>query len=354
MRTLSVRRGNADFLFTTMLISFAIALIGTRVFLNLTGWPQIANDLFHIAHVLWGGIIMFIALMWVLLYRGKFVLIAGSVLAGIGWALFIDELGKFITVTNNYHFRPAAPLIYLTFVIALLVSVYLKRNHTDSVKSKLYDAMERLEEAVEGDMDYKERLQVEDELNEVLEESDDPAIRGLAKSLIRYVNSQEVSPPQNDIFYEIKILNNRFNSVINSIPDDLILRIFRHLLILKVAAAFIWVIALFGDGMNYQIPIFSGLFESVELTSEVELIMFTLLNILRLLMGLILISAIPGLKRGSRRSYRTVMVVLWISIGIVNVFDFYFYQFSAATATLFDATMLGFMRDFPQKIVKKK
>ena len=49
----TVRRQGADRHVLVALLSFAAAITLTRVFLALTGYPQIGSGEFHIAHALW-------------------------------------------------------------------------------------------------------------------------------------------------------------------------------------------------------------------------------------------------------------------------------------------------------------
>lgn len=54
------REGAEDYLLLS-LISFGASVVFTRLFLNLANFPKLGNDNLHIAHVLWGGLILFAA-----------------------------------------------------------------------------------------------------------------------------------------------------------------------------------------------------------------------------------------------------------------------------------------------------
>jgi ABC-type thiamin/hydroxymethylpyrimidine transport system permease subunit len=95
-----------------VLVSSALTVAFTRLFLELTGYPQIGNSTFHIAHALCGGLALFLAGVMVLIVqnRGSAALVA--LLTGVGFGLFVDEVGKFITKQNDYFFPLAAPIVY--------------------------------------------------------------------------------------------------------------------------------------------------------------------------------------------------------------------------------------------------
>ncbi len=102
----------------------------TRAYLALTGYPQIGGDVLHIAHMLWGGLALTIAFLYLAISlkpNKKFAMLVG----GIGFGLFIDELGKFITVDNDYFFKPTASLIIITFIVvwAILRAIISRREH---------------------------------------------------------------------------------------------------------------------------------------------------------------------------------------------------------------------------------
>ena len=53
-----IRREAAEQYLENVIVAFVITLLGTRLFLELTNYPQIAPGALHIAHVLWGGLFL--------------------------------------------------------------------------------------------------------------------------------------------------------------------------------------------------------------------------------------------------------------------------------------------------------
>src|SRR5438270_740868 len=76
----AVKRENAERYLMVTLVSFAGAVILIRLFLELTGYPQVRNSKLHIAHVLWGGLLLFVATL-VSAIRQPMGLLCGSVVS---------------------------------------------------------------------------------------------------------------------------------------------------------------------------------------------------------------------------------------------------------------------------------
>lgn len=93
-----------------------LAILLTRIALEVLGYPQIGGNGLHIAHMLWGGLVMLASLLYLLLTEHPRRYPA-SVVGGIGFGLYIDEIGKFVTSDNNYFFKPTAFLIYMSLLV---------------------------------------------------------------------------------------------------------------------------------------------------------------------------------------------------------------------------------------------
>lgn len=114
------RDSDAARLLELLFVVAVATILINRAFLALTGYPRIAFGHFHIAHMLWGGLLMLVSLVMVFHYWNPSVRRLAAFTSGIGFGLFIDELGKFITKDNDYFFKPTIAIIYVIFVVMYL------------------------------------------------------------------------------------------------------------------------------------------------------------------------------------------------------------------------------------------
>jgi hypothetical protein len=121
LRALPVRTADADLL-DAFLVSAVATVLLIRIFLEATGYPRLGGNGLHIAHVLWGGLGMLVAIVLLLLFLSSGTRLAAAIVGGAGFGAFIDELGKFVTADNDYFFKPTAAIVYAVFVILFLVT----------------------------------------------------------------------------------------------------------------------------------------------------------------------------------------------------------------------------------------
>jgi hypothetical protein len=151
-----IRNLQADDYLENFLISSIVSLFIIRIFLRLTHYPHLGRGEFHIAHMLWGGLFMLTAIIILLSFLSKPSKNIASILGGIGFGTFIDELGKFITNDNNYFFRPTIALIYIIFVLIYLLLKFIPNFRKTTEKEYLVNTLETLKEAAINDFDEEE------------------------------------------------------------------------------------------------------------------------------------------------------------------------------------------------------
>jgi hypothetical protein len=150
---------NVEFgsLHETLLITGVATILVIRTQLWLTNYPQLGGHGLHIAHLLWGGLFMLLAIGLLLTFLGRRVRRVAAVVGGVGFGFFIDELGKFITADNNYFYRPAAALIYLIFIGLFALTRALQHRDRPDAADGVATATDLLAEAARHDLDETER-----------------------------------------------------------------------------------------------------------------------------------------------------------------------------------------------------
>jgi hypothetical protein len=138
------------------LVCAVASVIGNRVFLIITGYPQLGNGTLHISHAIWGAFMMVIAIVFAISFLAPnnrtFIAFIGG--CGFGW--FIDELGKFITRDVNYFFQPTIALIYIVFIVMYLVFRGIQRRDYTADEAVL-NGLEALKSATIGELSEARR-----------------------------------------------------------------------------------------------------------------------------------------------------------------------------------------------------
>jgi hypothetical protein len=187
--TLRARTLQAPMLLERFFVSAVVAVILIRVWLGLTGYPQIGGDGLHIAHMLFGGIGMLVALLMSLAFLGQRTRHFAAIVGGAGFGAFIDELGKFITSDNNYFYQPAIALIYVVFVLIFIAGERLATDSHPTPDERLAQALDVITSAAIDGYPKRER----DQALRLLAESDpkNPLVPALETALAQIAATPE-------------------------------------------------------------------------------------------------------------------------------------------------------------------
>ncbi|MBV9594159.1 MAG: hypothetical protein JO147_10270 [Actinobacteria bacterium] len=143
--------------FEVFLFTAVATVLVVRSALAVTGYPQVGGNGLHIAHVLWGGLLMAVAIVVVMIFPGSRARIRAAFVGGIGFGLFIDEVGKFLTKDVDYFFKPAIAIIYATFVGFYVIVRVLIRLRPLTDRRRLALASAALSDLALGQLDHVQR-----------------------------------------------------------------------------------------------------------------------------------------------------------------------------------------------------
>jgi len=175
----------------SFLVAAVVSVLTIRGFLTLTDFPQMGGGGLHIAHMLWGGALMVIALMLLIAYLDRPIEHVAVIIAGLGFGTFIDEIGKFVTADNDYFFRPAVALIYIVLAVVFIVVRTLVGRHALTEREALANALDLLQVRLDRPLEGDDRARIEGLLDQADPDSElVPAIR-------RYLDGLPESPDVN-------------------------------------------------------------------------------------------------------------------------------------------------------------
>ena len=352
-----VRRENARNLVLLSLISFALSVIGTRLFLHLAGYPMIANDVLHIAHVLWGGLLLFIGSLLPLVFSNRWALTWCAILGGAGMGLFIDEVGKFITMSNDYHYPYAAPIIYASFLLTVQLYLRVRRPAEATPRAEMYRALEQITEVLDSDLDDEERNAIERRLVHVAENTDDANLKRLAGALYDFVEAEKVHivPRRlNRVQRVTRPIAEGFFRVITQPRLKWFLVIALGILGWSLVIEFGLLMAALPDPAGVLADLLGPNMTRGQLDTTSEAVLYLVRTGLQGLSGVLLVigGLLIAVKR-ERTGIRLSTSMLILSLSVINLLVWYFDQFSATALTLAEFFLLLALTYYRRMYLKK-
>lgn len=346
----AVKRAKAETYLLLTLISFAASVIVTRFYLEMTGYPQIGSGNLHIAHVLWGGLLLYIAALLPLILLNRAALTWSAILNGVGVGLFIDEVGKFITRDVDYFYPPAAPIIYAFFLLSVLLYFFVRRPRRHNRRAELYRALEEFPALLDGVLLPQERQEILERL-QFAQQDHEPRRAALATALSDYLAGKH------------PVLMADAPGIIQQLRRQIV-RWGQKLGRQRHRRMILWLVGLNGLQTLFEIallalialmpnlltePLGQQLVNSNELRSVDDLPWFLTRFGLQLGIGLFTLVAFILLRRGhEERGINSAMYGLILSLTTVVMLTFYLDQFQAIASALFQFALLLFFGAYRQ------
>jgi hypothetical protein len=330
---------------TLLVVAFVVTVTVTRMFLAATGYPKIGGTTFHLAHALWGGLLLTVAVVTMLAWANRWALQLGAVLAGVGVGLFMDEVGKFITTSNDYFFPLAAPIVYLAMVLLAWVAYRARRRHVLTDRERLYDVLDGLQDLADGRLDSDRRAEIIAHLGHLRDEWDRPELRELSRRLEDFLLSPVVTvlPPRPGPLERLHARLLRLEQRL--VPEPR----FRRLLSLLLVAGTVFftlgmaliVVALVHPGLPTD-PLTTGT------GSPLDPSVVTVLGVVELLgtvaaWALYLTATISWFRGKRLHAVRLAVTAQLISLSLIDVLESYVDQFGVLPQSVFELVLLGML-----------
>jgi hypothetical protein len=304
--------------------------------------------------VLWGGLILGIGALLPLIYGNTWIYGISAVVSGIGLGLFFDEVGKFLTQTNDYFFRPAAPIIYVLFLVMLYVYASVRRGE-HGPRERLHYALWAMQEIVDGDLDVWEKAELEGRLRNIIGQAEVPDVRLLAMELLDFVQKEAdvKEAPKRPV-------RDWFQGVWQAIETRILTKsVLRWALFLGTAV--LGVLALINLGtlasaLNNQNDTFlQDVIAGHGILSAQEGIWFTVMAVLDGVVGILLVvGAVAFLIGRDRLATWAALTGILLSLTGSNVLVFYFEQFVASISAGIDLILLLGLNFYRQRYLRSQ
>lgn len=334
-----VQRENAVRYMMISLLSFVATVSVVRGFLALTGYPQIGSGTLHIAHVLWGGLILYIAAILPLIYINPRLHILGAILSGAGMGLFIDEVGKFITRQYDYFFPAAAPIMYVFFLLVVILVVMIRRPEAVDGRAELVQTLEIVREQLYRPLEPAEREHIDSDLSKVVESDPDTLHQDMAKRLLELVRSDPRTAPETRPAWWLRLIK-QLEGWLTELRLSWLLGVgilLLSLITLKNPVQ-VWLEQVIP---NSALVAFLHAHAGRQIPPADAPVLFNTRLVLEVLIGLLLLVSVGLLAAGKKRLAFTLgYLSLLISLVVLDMLLFYFEQFSTVAIVLLQFVVL--------------
>ena len=329
-----VRAADADLL-DTFLVSAIAAVVVIRIFLAATDYPRLGGAGVHVAHVLWGGLGMLVAIVLLLLYLSPTTRLVAAIVGGAGFGAFVDELGKFVTSDNDYFFKPTAAILYALFVILFLATREVRRFRRLSSEESLVNAVELAERIATSTLTADER----DRALQLLSAADQ------AHPLVAPLRASFLSAPLAPIpFARLRWVRSAGGRTYASIVSSgWFRRVLAAIFILAGIGFLLTVlatVALIGGaflGVTDAQTAFDEMTTSGTIASAIQ-------AVAGLVAGVLIVRGVIALRRSRIKAYRAFELAILVDLLLAQPFAFLDVGFGAAVDVFIDLALLATLR----------
>ncbi|GEL93585.1 hypothetical protein [Cellulomonas composti] len=145
------------------LVVAVLTVLVTRGALAASGYPQVGGSGLHLSHALWGGLLMAVAFVLMLSFAGPVVRPLGALVGGVGFGLFVDEIGKLVTSDYDYFYAPTAALVYIVVVGLALLAEALDARSRPVPAEQLAGATDRAVAGLAGGLTSRGRRHADEQ-----------------------------------------------------------------------------------------------------------------------------------------------------------------------------------------------
>jgi hypothetical protein len=322
------------------LISAVAMILIIRTQLWLTNYPQLGGGGLHIAHLLYGGIFMAIAIWISVIYVNRWSRTASVIVGGIGFGFFIDELGKFITEDNDYFFKPAAGIIYLIFIGMFLTIREMSRRQKLNPRTALANALALLPSTVTGEF-RREQQEVAEQLLDQADQ-DDPMV----KRTRQYFRQAVVAPARAPSRIALWI------SGVHRRITELTRRPRFGAVVIAIVVA--WGLVSLLGSLAITIDV-GDVHDGTRVQGEDTGLTAALRSVSIFASGVFVVIGVLRMARGQhQRAYRSFSLALLISIFVTRFFSFLDSQFAAVFGLAFDLILYAAIAELASQDSQKK